>query len=66
MSFVFGPQELQLLHTVPSIFDGNLLSFLDEFEMEPMDFTMPRLNSCVKNIRPILPMDLCVNSSIGQ
>ncbi|GFT18430.1 uncharacterized protein TNCV_4059341 [Trichonephila clavipes] len=32
MSFVFGPQELQLLHRVPSIFDGNLLSFLDEFE----------------------------------
>ncbi|GFT31079.1 hypothetical protein TNCV_1276411 [Trichonephila clavipes] len=24
MSFVFGPQELQLLHTVPSIFDGDL------------------------------------------
>ncbi|GFS69513.1 hypothetical protein TNCV_3893831 [Trichonephila clavipes] len=33
MSFVFGPpaQELQLLHTVPSIFDGDLISFLDEF-----------------------------------
>ncbi|GFS47199.1 uncharacterized protein TNCV_2053601 [Trichonephila clavipes] len=29
MSFVFGPQELQLLHTVPSIFDENLFSFLD-------------------------------------
>ncbi|GFW67819.1 hypothetical protein TNCV_3871501 [Trichonephila clavipes] len=24
MPFLFGPQELQLLHTVPSIFDGNL------------------------------------------
>ncbi|GFW11206.1 uncharacterized protein TNCV_5132171 [Trichonephila clavipes] len=47
MSFVFGPQELQLLHTVPSIFDENLFSFLDEFEREPMDLTMPRLNSCV-------------------
>ncbi|GFU01456.1 hypothetical protein TNCV_4876971 [Trichonephila clavipes] len=47
MSFVFGPQELQLLHTVPSIFDGNLLSFLDEFERDSMDLTMPRLNSCV-------------------
>ncbi|GFT42930.1 uncharacterized protein TNCV_1615021 [Trichonephila clavipes] len=68
MSFVFGPQELQLLHTVPCIFDGDLFSFLDEFEMEPMDLTMPRLNSCVKNIRfkPIQPMDLSVNSSIGQ
>ncbi|GFX63781.1 hypothetical protein TNCV_215811 [Trichonephila clavipes] len=40
MSFVFGPQELQLLHTVPSIFDENLFSFLDE--REPMDLTMPR------------------------
>ncbi|GFW72919.1 uncharacterized protein TNCV_830421 [Trichonephila clavipes] len=64
MSFVFGPQELQLLHTVPSIFDENLFSFLDE--REPMDLTMPRLNSCVKNIGPIQPMDLSVNSSIGQ
>ncbi|GFT01909.1 hypothetical protein TNCV_3056561 [Trichonephila clavipes] len=66
MSFVFGPQELQLLHTVPSIFDENLFSFLDE--REPMDLTMPRLNSCVKNIafKPIQPMDLSVNSSIGQ
>ncbi|GFW63075.1 uncharacterized protein TNCV_4454231 [Trichonephila clavipes] len=62
MSFVFGPQELQLLHTVPSIFDENLFSFLDE--REPMDLTMPRLNSCVKNIafKPIQPMDLSVNS----
>ncbi|GFX76100.1 uncharacterized protein TNCV_1869091 [Trichonephila clavipes] len=68
MSFVFGPQELQLLHTVPSIFDGDLFSFLDEFEREPMDLTMPRLNSCVKNIgfKPIQPMDLSVNCSIGQ
>ncbi|GFU94414.1 hypothetical protein TNCV_2644021 [Trichonephila clavipes] len=67
MSFVFGPQELQLLHTVPSIFDGDLFSFLDEFEREPMDLTMPRLNSCVKkSIGPIQPMDLSVNSSIGQ
>ncbi|GFT02943.1 hypothetical protein TNCV_4962181 [Trichonephila clavipes] len=48
MSFVFGPQELQLLHTVPSNFYGNLFSFLDEFEREPMDLTMPRRNSCVK------------------
>ncbi|GFW62858.1 hypothetical protein TNCV_4452071 [Trichonephila clavipes] len=66
MSFVFGPQELQLLHTVPSIFDENLFSFLDE--REPMDLTMPRVNSCVKNIafKPIQPMDLSVNSSIGQ
>ncbi|GFT39746.1 hypothetical protein TNCV_4869291 [Trichonephila clavipes] len=66
MSFVFGPQELQLLHTVPSIFDENLFSFLDE--REPMDLIMPRLNSCVKNIafKPIQPMDLSVNSSIGQ
>ncbi|GFX33229.1 uncharacterized protein TNCV_2353981 [Trichonephila clavipes] len=69
MSFVFGPQELQLLHTVPSIFDENLFSFLDEFEREPMDLTMPRLNSCVKKsigFKPIQPMDLSVNSSIGQ
>ncbi|GFV66001.1 uncharacterized protein TNCV_1303921 [Trichonephila clavipes] len=68
MSFVFGPQELQLLHTVPSIFDENLFSFLDEIKREPMDLTMPRLNSCVKNIgfKPIQPMDLSVNSSIGQ
>ncbi|GFV88546.1 uncharacterized protein TNCV_1243591 [Trichonephila clavipes] len=69
MSFVFGPQELQLLHTVPFIFDGDLFSFLDEFEREPMDLTMPRLNSCVKKsigFKPIQPMDLSVNSSIGQ
>ncbi|GFX30874.1 hypothetical protein TNCV_4145821 [Trichonephila clavipes] len=44
MSFVFGPQELQLLHTVPSIFDENLFSFLDE--REPMDLTMPRMHHC--------------------
>ncbi|GFW45816.1 uncharacterized protein TNCV_4495361 [Trichonephila clavipes] len=56
MSFVFGPQELQLLHTVPSIFDGDLFSFLDEFEREPMDLTMPRLNSCVqKSMDPSNP-----------
>ncbi|GFT63832.1 hypothetical protein TNCV_4641961 [Trichonephila clavipes] len=68
MSFVFRPQELQLRHTVPSIFDGDLFSFLDEFEREPVDLTMPRLNSCVKNIgfKPIQPMDLSVNSSIAQ
>ncbi|GFX09246.1 hypothetical protein TNCV_1068321 [Trichonephila clavipes] len=35
MSFVFGLQELQLLHTVPSICDGDLFSFLDELEREP-------------------------------
>ncbi|GFT96589.1 uncharacterized protein TNCV_5022351 [Trichonephila clavipes] len=36
MSFVFEPpdQELQLLHTIPSIFDGDVISFLDEFEWE--------------------------------
>ncbi|GFV02795.1 hypothetical protein TNCV_2789801 [Trichonephila clavipes] len=69
MSFVFGPQKVQLLHTVPSIFDENLFSFLDEFEREPMDLPMPRLNSCVKKsigFKPIQPMDLSVNSSIGQ
>ncbi|GFT53964.1 hypothetical protein TNCV_2442311 [Trichonephila clavipes] len=66
MSFVFGPQELQLLHTVPSIFDGNLF-FLDEFERAPMDLTMPRLNSSVKKsigFKPIQPMDLSVNSCL--
>ncbi|GFU55675.1 hypothetical protein TNCV_1649841 [Trichonephila clavipes] len=65
MSFVFGPQELQLLHTVPSIFDENLFSFLDE--REPMDLTMPRVNSCVKKsigFKPIQPMDLSVNSCL--
>ncbi|GFV59526.1 uncharacterized protein TNCV_1752651 [Trichonephila clavipes] len=65
MSFVFGPQELQLLHTVPSIFDENLFSFLDE--REPMDLTMPRVYSCVKKsmgIIPIQPMDLSVNSCL--
>ncbi|GFW61981.1 hypothetical protein TNCV_4670061 [Trichonephila clavipes] len=69
MTFVFVPQELQLLHMVPSIFDGDLFSFLDEFERAPMDLTMPRLNSCVKKsigFKPIQPMDLSVNSSIGQ
>ncbi|GFW97332.1 hypothetical protein TNCV_3091701 [Trichonephila clavipes] len=69
MSFVFGPQDFQLLHTVPSIFDIDLFSFLDEFERVPMDLTMPRLNSCVKKsigFKPIQPMDLSVNSSIGQ
>ncbi|GFU02131.1 hypothetical protein TNCV_533391 [Trichonephila clavipes] len=52
MSFVLGhpAQELQLLHRVPSIFDGDLISFLDELEkelaMEPMHLTMPILNPC--------------------
>ncbi|GFV93215.1 hypothetical protein TNCV_573541, partial [Trichonephila clavipes] len=71
MSFVFGPpaQELQLLHTVPSIFDGDLISFLDEFERElvPMDLRMPRLISCVKKsigFKAIQPMDLSVNSCL--
>ncbi|GFW61536.1 uncharacterized protein TNCV_347841 [Trichonephila clavipes] len=69
MSFVFGPsaQELQLLHTVPSIFDGDLISFLDEFERAPMDLTMPRLNSRVKKsigFKAIQPMDLSVNSCL--
>ncbi|GFX32216.1 hypothetical protein TNCV_1673241 [Trichonephila clavipes] len=71
MSFVFGPpaQELQLLHTVPSIFDGDLISFLDELEKElaPMDLTMPRLNPCVKKsigFKAIQPMDLSVNSCL--
>ncbi|GFV89796.1 hypothetical protein TNCV_827881 [Trichonephila clavipes] len=67
MSFVFGPQELQLLLTVPSVFDGNLFSFLDEFERAPMDLTMPRVNSCVKKsigFKPIQPMDLSVNSCL--
>ncbi|GFU01460.1 hypothetical protein TNCV_4877011 [Trichonephila clavipes] len=67
MSFVFGPQELQLLHTVPSIFDGNLFSFLGEFERVPMYLTMLRLNSCAKKsigFKPIQPMDLSVNSCL--
>ncbi|GFT07456.1 uncharacterized protein TNCV_3789301 [Trichonephila clavipes] len=71
MSFVFGPpaQELQLLHTVPSIFDDDLISFLDEFERElvPMDLTMPRLNPSVKKsigFKAIQPMDLSVNSCL--
>ncbi|GFU74664.1 hypothetical protein TNCV_2648331 [Trichonephila clavipes] len=67
MSFVFGPQELQLIHTVPSIFNGNLFSFLDEFERAPMDLTMPRLNSCVKKsigFKPIHPMYLSGNSCL--
>ncbi|GFW03081.1 hypothetical protein TNCV_157011 [Trichonephila clavipes] len=67
MSFVFGPQELQLLHTAPSIFDGDLFSFLDEFERAPIDLTLPRLNSCVKKsigFKPIQPMDLSVNSCL--
>ncbi|GFW97548.1 hypothetical protein TNCV_880451 [Trichonephila clavipes] len=69
--FLFGPpaQELQLLHTVPSIFDGDLISFLDEFEreFEPMDFTMLRLKPCVEKsigFKAIQPMDLSVNSCL--
>ncbi|GFT03742.1 uncharacterized protein TNCV_411371 [Trichonephila clavipes] len=57
------------LYLVPSIFDGDLFSFLDEFERAPMDLRMPRLNSCVKKsigFKPIQNMDLSVNSSIGQ
>ncbi|GFT78956.1 hypothetical protein TNCV_3093411 [Trichonephila clavipes] len=54
MSFVFEPpdQDLQLLHTVSSIFDGDLISFLDEFERDlaPMDLIMPRMSPCVKKI----------------
>ncbi|GFU51564.1 hypothetical protein TNCV_81981 [Trichonephila clavipes] len=64
MSFVFG-EALQLLHTVLSIFDGDLISSLDEFErelaMEPMDLTLLRLNPCViKSIgfKAIQPMNL--------
>ncbi|GFU30677.1 hypothetical protein TNCV_109301 [Trichonephila clavipes] len=50
MSFVFGPQELQLLHTVPSILmEISSLSWMN-LKREPMDLTMPRLNSCVKNL----------------
>ncbi|GFV24446.1 uncharacterized protein TNCV_5024711 [Trichonephila clavipes] len=69
ISFVFGPpaQELQLLHTVPSIFDGGLISFLDEFERAPMDLTMPRLNPCVKKsfgFKAIQLMDTSVNSCL--
>ncbi|GFV34515.1 hypothetical protein TNCV_1448211 [Trichonephila clavipes] len=71
ISFVFGPQELQLLHTVPSIFDGDLLSFQKAFErelaMEPMDLTMPRLDPCVKKsigVKAIQPMDLSVNNCL--
>ncbi|GFV70265.1 uncharacterized protein TNCV_2513641 [Trichonephila clavipes] len=71
MSFIFGPraQELQLLHTVPSIFDGDLISFLDEFEreLEPMDLKISRLNPCVKKsieFKAIQPMDLSVNSRL--
>ncbi|GFT70815.1 hypothetical protein TNCV_4163061 [Trichonephila clavipes] len=73
MSFVFSPpdQELQVLHTVPSIFDGDLISSLDEFEMElamePMDLTMPRLDHWVKKsieFKTIKPMDLSVNSCL--
>ncbi|GFX23067.1 hypothetical protein TNCV_360811 [Trichonephila clavipes] len=46
-------------------FDGNLFSFLDEFERAPKDLTMPRLNSCVKkSIGPIQPMDRTVNSCL--
>ncbi|GFX60548.1 uncharacterized protein TNCV_1555381 [Trichonephila clavipes] len=45
MSFVFEPpnQEPQLLQTVSSIFDDDLISFLDEFEREvsPMNLIMP-------------------------
>ncbi|GFW87873.1 hypothetical protein TNCV_1359771 [Trichonephila clavipes] len=70
-SFVFGPpaQELQQLHTVPSIFHGDLISFLDEFErkLAPMKLTMPILNPCVKKsigFKTIQPMDLSVNSCL--
>ncbi|GFT80430.1 uncharacterized protein TNCV_1713651 [Trichonephila clavipes] len=62
MSFVFGPQELQLLHTVPSIFDENLFSFLDE--REPMDLTMPRVNSCVKKSISLNPYNPWICLSI--
>ncbi|GFW87274.1 hypothetical protein TNCV_4313971 [Trichonephila clavipes] len=67
MSFGFGlsDQELQLLPTVPSIFDGDLISFLDEFErelaMEPMDLTMPRLKPCVKNLLDLKSFNPCNN-----
>ncbi|GFU13610.1 uncharacterized protein TNCV_938721 [Trichonephila clavipes] len=64
MSFVFGPQELQQLHTVPSIYDGDLLSFLDESERAPMDLTMPRLNSCVKKLSDSSNPWICL--SIGS
>ncbi|GFS84907.1 hypothetical protein TNCV_528511 [Trichonephila clavipes] len=65
MSFVFGPpaQELHLLHTVPSIFHGDLISFLDEFERDlvPMDLTMPRMNPCVKkNLLDLKPSNLWI------
>ncbi|GFT89534.1 hypothetical protein TNCV_5137471 [Trichonephila clavipes] len=37
---------------VPSIFDENLFSFLDEFEREPMDLTMPRGHGAQQFFRP--------------
>ncbi|GFT89521.1 hypothetical protein TNCV_4387771 [Trichonephila clavipes] len=42
---------------VPSIFDENLFSFLDEFEREPMDLTMPRseANPQVYVVTPLHP-----------
>ncbi|GFV70269.1 uncharacterized protein TNCV_2513681 [Trichonephila clavipes] len=70
MSFVFGPraQEFQLLHMVPSIFDGDFISFLDEFEreLEPMDLKISRLNPCVKilsNLKPSNPW-ICLLVSV--
>ncbi|GFU77789.1 uncharacterized protein TNCV_1137971 [Trichonephila clavipes] len=67
MSFVFGPpaQELQL-HTVPSIFYGDLISFLDEFERElaAMDLTMPRRNPCVNNLSDLKPSNPWICLSI--
>ncbi|GFX71118.1 hypothetical protein TNCV_3648831 [Trichonephila clavipes] len=81
MSFVFEEEpappahtlEPQLLHMVPSIFDGNndLISFVDEFErelgMEPLHLRMPRLDHCVKEsigFKAIKPMDLSVDSCL--
>ncbi|GFX86583.1 hypothetical protein TNCV_462031 [Trichonephila clavipes] len=67
MSFVFGEasptQQLQLLQSEPSIFDNDLISFLDEFERElgPMDLTMPRLNPCVKRSIGLKPSNPWIN-----
>ncbi|GFU45702.1 uncharacterized protein TNCV_3501131 [Trichonephila clavipes] len=66
MSFIFGPPAKRT-PAAPSIFDGDLISFLGEFERAPMDLTMPRLNSYVKKsivFKAIQPMDLPVNSCL--
>ncbi|GFW54265.1 hypothetical protein TNCV_1560431 [Trichonephila clavipes] len=70
-------QEPQVLDTVPSLFDesNDLISFLDHFEAvlaieqqeAPVDLTMPRIKTKVKNttgFKLIEPLNLSIRNCL--